>query len=254
MITSYIVRASSPSLPPSVSASAVSWHVAIDRKLSTIFIVIPAPGPPHWITLLPIASSSGWARARSAGVPPTMNRLSPRSAWAGERPTPASTQPIPLPASAAAKRRLASGSIVLMSTCIWPLRPLRIISAKTTSTSGVLGSIVTTMSLAATTSAMLAAGVAPRCARMAVRSAIASCATSAKPFDSSDPAMGLPMMPSPMNPTRSLPMCPSPPVVCQPMRSKRQRRERLEDSSKPSPEKRSAGRWRQGPVGGVVVA
>jgi hypothetical protein len=69
---------------------------------------MPLPGGPAWMILLPIASSSGRTRSRSSGSAPTMNRHSPRPAWAGERPTPASTKRTSRSARRAAMARLAS--------------------------------------------------------------------------------------------------------------------------------------------------
>ena len=164
VITSYIVAAESPSLLPSVSASAESWHVAMARKLLTIFMEMPLPCGPQWMILLPIASRIGRARSRSPAAAPTMNRLSPRSAWAGERPTAASTKRMPLSASTAPKERLAAGSMVLMSIIIIPARPVSRSPPgplTTPATSGVFGSMVMTTSAAGISAARLLARAAP---------------------------------------------------------------------------------------------
>jgi hypothetical protein len=47
VITSNMVAVARPSLAPSVSASAEIWHVAMARKLLTIFIEMPLPGGPQ---------------------------------------------------------------------------------------------------------------------------------------------------------------------------------------------------------------
>ena len=133
---------------------------------------MPVPGGPQWTILFPIASSSGRTRARSASVAPTMNRLSPFSACAGERPTPASTKRIPLAFSLSAIALLAAGEIVLMSRCSMPARPRASVpSGPSTiaSTSGVSGTIVTTMSAASTSAPMPAAALAPSCTRGSMR-------------------------------------------------------------------------------------
>ena len=83
--------------------------------LLQIFAAWPLPEGPAWITVLPIASSSGLAHVNAASAPPTMNVSVPACAPATPPDTGASSIARPLPCAAAATSRALSTSMVEQS-------------------------------------------------------------------------------------------------------------------------------------------
>ena len=125
----------------------------------------PAPLSPTWTIVLPIASSTGRARAKASAGPPTMIESLASRAPVGPPLTGASSMAMPRSASAAAMVRVAAGEIVLISTSSfpaggWSSRPPG--WRTTSSTCGVSGSMVIARSAPATASAMPSAGRGPR--------------------------------------------------------------------------------------------
>jgi hypothetical protein len=111
-----------------------------------------------------MTSKSGRARAKSSAAPLAMMVSVPSCAFGLEPVTGASTKPIPRCASAAAMRRLSPGAIVDISTHSEPLAApcATPFSPRTTSwTCAPSTTIVMITSLAAPTSAGVAATVAP---------------------------------------------------------------------------------------------
>ena len=119
--------------------------------------------------------------------------------------TGASSMATPRSASAAAKRRVSTGDIELMSS---RMLPGRIASARpgspksTASTSGVSGSMVMTTSAFAAF-VMEPARTAPSATSASTAAWFRSCTAGLKPALSRFAAMGRPMTPSPMNPMLS---------------------------------------------------
>src|SRR6185503_2442421 len=133
-----------------------------------------------------------------------MKRHSPRSAWLASRPTGASANAMPRAAASAAIRSVTSGSIVLISTTMLPFFA-RLMTPScppmTSATAAVVGSIVKITSLVAATSAAPAAISAPRPTSARTASPLTSWTSSVSPLRTRLEAIGLPMFPSPMNPT-----------------------------------------------------
>jgi hypothetical protein len=75
-----------------------------------------------WLMVLPIASSTGRHRSSTSSSPPTMIDSVPASAPWNPPDTGASSIAMPRSASAAAKRRVSTGEMELMSTRVLPGR------------------------------------------------------------------------------------------------------------------------------------
>ena len=96
--------------------SQVAIMVAPSSMLLQILAAWPLPGPPAWITALPMAARIGWALAKAASVPPTMKVSVPPLAAAMPPETGASTISNPAVAAASLTRRAVATSIVEQSS------------------------------------------------------------------------------------------------------------------------------------------
>ena len=125
-----------------------------------------------WVTLRPMASSTGRARVTASAAPPTMIDSVPSIAPCWPPETGASRKSTPDAAERSASARAASGAMVLVSITSNPAEaPVRTPSgpATTCSTSGPSGSDVTTASTARATAAADAASRAPSAIRGSIR-------------------------------------------------------------------------------------
>src|SRR5499426_2504873 len=155
-----------------------------------------------------MARSTGRSSSRSAASPPTMKASSALSAKVDGRPTGASSMRMPRAASAAATRFVTCGSMVLISSTASPAAPpsaTPLGPRMTASTSAELGRMVRTTSLACATSLGDAAAFAPTATRTSTRSLTTSHTVRGKPCFSTFLAMGPPISPRPMKPTRFMP-------------------------------------------------
>src|SRR6266550_5017897 len=162
-----------------------------------------------WTIVLPSAWKSGITRATSASSPPIM--IASRASIAPTSPPDTGASSVRkggrFAAARFARSRVAAGLIVLMSIARSPsCAPLAIPSAPnmTASTSGVLVTIVTTMSLRAATSRGVCTTVAPESASGFARSIVRFVTVTANPAFRALRAIGAPMIPRPTNPTRSI--------------------------------------------------
>ncbi len=80
----------------------------------------PAPLAPAWITVLPIAASTGCARAKASSLPPTMKVSVPADAAAIPPETGASTMAYPAFPAACATLRAVATSMVEQSSSSAP--------------------------------------------------------------------------------------------------------------------------------------
>ena len=87
--------------------ATISWLAALT--------VCPEPAGPTWTMVLPTASSTGRASAKSSAAPPTMIDSVPSIAPASPPETGASSTRTPASRPASATRTATSGRIVLMS-------------------------------------------------------------------------------------------------------------------------------------------
>src|SRR2546425_5248430 len=162
-----------------------------------------------WTIVLPRAWKSGVARFRSASSPPTM--IASRASIAPTSPPDTGASSVRnggrFVAARFARSRVAAGLMVLMSIASSPSwAPLAMPSGPnmTASTSGVLVTIVTTMSLRSATSRGVRTAVAPASASGFARSIVRFVTVTANPALSALRAIGVPMIPRPTNPTRSI--------------------------------------------------
>src|SRR5262245_18146234 len=158
-----------------------------------------------WVTVRPIAANTGCARANTSGSPPAMIDSVPAIAPCSPPDTGASRKPTPAAAQRAASVRAVSGAIVLVSITTRPrAAPVRTPSGPvtTSSTSGPSGRQVTTASAAAATAAGVSAARAPSSTRGSTRARRLPWTTTSWPALSRLRAMGAPMMPRPITPTR----------------------------------------------------
>src|ERR1700720_2028895 len=84
------------------------------------FIAHPCPIPPTWNTFLPIARNRSWLAAKVSARPPTITDRVAAAAPCVPPLTGASSMVTPLAPRRSAKRRAASGSIVLMQRTMSP--------------------------------------------------------------------------------------------------------------------------------------
>ncbi len=155
---------------------------------------------------LPIVSSSGRTRSSAVASPPTMMDSDALMAPISPPLTGASSISAPRALASAAISRAVAGAMVLMSTMTMPGRSWSNTPcgpASTCRTSGESGTIVITTSVRAATSAGVAASVAPAWTSASTGARLRLCTTSEKPPLMRLSAMGRPMRPRPMNPTRS---------------------------------------------------
>ena len=141
-----------PIARPSLTARKLS---AVTRLLRH-FIACPAPSGPRWNTALPMQSSSGRTRSRSAAAPPHMKTSSAAFAPHSAPETGASIIATPASSSMRPVASVSQGSDDEVSSSSAPgLRPRSRPSSPATSacTTAPFGTIVTTMSLRAASSA-----------------------------------------------------------------------------------------------------
>ena len=86
-----------------------------ETEFEITFTAWPWPTSPQWTISLPIASSSGIARAMSSSLPPAMIVSVPSSAFGAEPVTGASTKPWPRSRRISPSRRASAGAIVEQS-------------------------------------------------------------------------------------------------------------------------------------------
>src|SRR5882724_4190946 len=173
---------------PSRSARANASHTPIMEmpriRLLQIFAACPLPGPPAWITALPIFSRMGRAAAKAVPLPPTMKVSVAASAPATPPDTGASS--ISNPAAAAAA---------------WTARPMMPSRPRYTSrTCSPAGSIVMTAAAPATSAPRSAAAIAPAATAFATAGAWVSNAHTSWPAATRLRTIGRPMFPNPINP------------------------------------------------------
>src|SRR5512139_2281600 len=198
------LAASTPFLRAKVSASATPSIVTATTIWLQALATCPAPWSPTSTMFLPIASSSGLTRSNTAGLPPTMIDSVALIAPTSPPETGASSISMPRACSFSAMWRVAVGEIVLMSTTtepglapsITPLSPNR-----TCSTSVVSDTMTMMISPCAAASAIDAHPAQPASSGGVMVSGRRPCTKTVCPALCRLMAMGLPMMPMPMNAT-----------------------------------------------------
>src|SRR5271155_5711047 len=207
LVTCTNASRSTPVARASSSASASAAALAAPRALLMSLSISPWPSSPTCTISLPMASRSGFARAKSSALPPAMIVRVPSSARGEEPVTGASSMLTARSPSAAPIRRVSAGEMVEQSThrsperAAWmtPRSPSRISETCSPSTT-----MLTTMSLASATSAGVAHAEAS-CSD-AQRSALPGVCVqtaSGKPARTTLAAMREPMMPRPRKQIRS---------------------------------------------------
>ncbi len=172
----------------------------------TALTACPEPIGPTWVIVLPRAARIGRARSTSAASPPT--KIVNVAFWAPSLPpdTGASTRAMSRFASSLAKPRVAPGEIVEQSmTSVPGLAPAATPSgpSRTAATSGVSDTQMTSVSTERATSAGVAARSTPRLSSSGARSGVRFHAVTANPARARFAAIAAPIVPRPMNPTRS---------------------------------------------------
>ncbi len=198
---------SRPALAANTNASLAPSRLMATRIWLHSFASCPCPDGPMCVTRLPIAWNTGSARSNGAASPPTMIVRVPAMAPASPPETGASSQEAPSDAARSASLRVTAGEIVDMSATISPGRaPLSTPSGPiaTCSTSGESGTMVTTISDWAATSAGLAPARAPACRSSSTFARVRLCTVTSNPALRRFRAIGVPMMPSPTSPTRPI--------------------------------------------------
>src|SRR5690606_5074818 len=174
----------------------------------TAFATCPAPLGPTCVIVRARTSRSGLTRSSASASPPTITDSVPFSAPSLPPETGASSMATPRAASSPARRRVAAGATVLMSTSTLPgSRPWTAPSSPTTtaSRSGVSDTIVKTTSRPTAHSRGVAARAAPAAASGSSRSRVRLWTVTSCPAASRRLAMGAPIVPRPTKPTRMLP-------------------------------------------------
>ncbi|MNT38711.1 hypothetical protein D3C72_1749180 [compost metagenome] len=178
-----------------------------DTRLFSAFMACALPTSPTGVMDVPMADSAGRTRSSVAAGPPNMMDSSPVRARGTPPDTGASTICPPASATAWASRWVWAGTPELISTTTLPARrPASTPSAplSTCSTMPLVGSMVTMMSLCAASAAQVAAACPPTsCANLSAWPGTASNTVTAKPACTSRAAIGQPMLPMPISPTRS---------------------------------------------------
>ena len=158
--------------------------------------------PPQRWMLVPIAFSTGSARSRSASSPPTMMARSPVFARGTPPETGASIIATPRAARSAAISRVLPGWPLVMSMTSVPLASTGAISAATSATCLLVGTMVTTQSAPLAASAGPAAALPPTSVtNFAAWPGRASQTVTSKPAFTRLAAIGQPMLPMPMKAT-----------------------------------------------------
>src|SRR5512139_2490572 len=196
------LAASTPFLRAKVSASATPSIVIATTIWLHALATCPAPWSPTSTMFVPIALSTGLTRSNTAGLPPTMIDSVALIAPTSPPETGASSMSMPRACSFSAMWRVAVGEIVLMSTTtdpglapsITPLSPNR-----TCSTSVVSDTMTMMISPCAAASAIDAHPAQPASSGGVMVSGRRPCTNTTCPALCRLMAMGLPMMPMPMN-------------------------------------------------------
>src|SRR5262245_23227166 len=202
LITSSMMRGSSPALTPMTIASDVAVMAAAERKLLQSFMVCPAPGRSLMKKILPIAASAGSMALTSARGPEAINASVPFVALVTPPLTGQSICTMFRPLSVSKIRLAITAPVVDRSTkrrtrlpSITPPGPV----ATASTTSGV-GRLTITVSTASATSRGEPAACAPSAMRRSMASRRVSNTTRRWPASTSRRAMGKPIWPSPMKP------------------------------------------------------
>ncbi len=205
MISS-MTAGSRPNRRPAINASELTIRCAADMRLFSAFTACPAPTSPACTTREPIAASNGRVEANACSAPPTMMVREPASAPATPPDTGASISVMPRLAARAASTRVRAGSDELMSmTMVSLLRlassPSASSTCSTTSESGRLR--MTAAAPWPTAVRELPCEISrPVPARERMIVGEASKPVTWYPAAASRLAIGMPMFPSPTNPTR----------------------------------------------------
>src|SRR6266540_3578875 len=195
---------SSPAFTPSARPSIMASPLTQAIMLLIAFAVFPAPTGPTWKMFGPMARSTGWARFKGSASPPTMI-----ASVAARAPL---TPPLTGASRKCTPRSFARGSIFFGVEGSTLLRSMRIVpglarstnppgSRYTASTSGEAGSEVSTISELSTTSRAEPAFRAPASSRFSMALGFVSKTVIGNDAFTTFSAMGLPMFPTPMNPT-----------------------------------------------------
>ncbi|RMS66728.1 hypothetical protein ALP65_04559 [Pseudomonas aeruginosa] len=196
-------------------ASATAWMFSATMIWLATLAVWPSPLPPTRVMFLPIAWNSGRARSKVFGQPPTMMLRVAALAPTSPPETGASRYCAPVALIFSAKPLVAVGEIELMSiTTLFGPTPSAIPSLRnsTSSTCGVSGTMTMMNSASWATSFGLARAMAPASSRSAGAASWWVERNRLWPAFCRFCAMGLPMIPVPMNPI--LAMRVSPGSVC----------------------------------------
>ena len=171
------------------------------------------PLAPIWVIVLPIAANTGRQRSRIAASPPTMMDKVPAIAPPSPPLTGASSMWACFSLRRVAIIRVACGEMVLISMTTASGRILSITPFSprmTLSTSGVSETIVITTGLFPATSLGVFAVLAPSAARRSAFAVVRLYTVTSNPAFIKLRAIGIPMMPRPINPTFfSIISCPS---------------------------------------------
>ena len=194
---------SAPAFDANSSASPTASIVSATMIWLATFVVCPSPLPPTRVMLAPIRSNSGLTVSNVAWLPPTMMVSLPALAPTSPPETGASRYSQPRALIRSAKPLVSMGEMELMSTTILPAdRPSATPFSpnRTAATSGVSGTIVMMISERSATSLPLPQTAAPP-STSSCGIGTRSCTNNACSPVCRCPAMGRPMMPSPMKPT-----------------------------------------------------
>src|SRR5262245_32064603 len=172
--------------------------------LLTSLATQPLPISPTWKMLAPMCWSSGLQVSNACVSPPTMTASVPRSAPATPPLTGASSMVTPCAAKAAQTCLAMLGESVLRSTKINPGRAaamMPLVPSATCSISRGPGSEAKTILHAWATALGLSAGWAPRLTMRARFEGLTSYASTVCPASMRWRHMGVPILPTPMNPS-----------------------------------------------------
>src|SRR5262245_47276659 len=202
LITSSMMRGSSPALTPMTIASDVAVMAAAERKLLQSFMVCPAPGRSLMKKVLPIAANAGSMALTSARGPEAINASVPFVAPVTPPLTGQSICTMFRPLSVSKMRLAITAPVVDRSTkrrtrlpSITPPGPV----ATASTTSGV-GRLTITVSTASATSRGEPAACAPSAMSPVTTSRRVTNTPRRWPASTSRRAMGKPIWPSPMKP------------------------------------------------------
>ena len=206
---SLTLAGSTPALRATAKASLTPARAPPMAIWLQILQVCPAPGSGPTCTMrsgCPMHSRIGRTRARASLSPPTMMESVALMAPTSPPLTGASIMVPPLAATSAARRRVATGEMLLMSITTVPVAIVSRMPAGpaiTASTSGVSGTIVMMMLACDATSAGELAAMAPAATSSVTAGVLRLNTTTEWPLASRCLAMGRPITPRPMKPTFS---------------------------------------------------